>query len=566
MQTNILPLFACCAVFFAPCAAPAAPGDLDRSFGGTGKVITAIGTGNDFGESVAVKSEGKIVVAGASHNGSNYDFALARYNADGTLDTSFGNGGKVTTAIGTGRDSANTLAIQSDGKIVVAGLADNASAIPEFALVRYHPNGTLDTSFNGTGKVTTSVFGHQDVVKCVVVQSDGKILATGQTSTGAGYPFGIVRYNANGSLDTTFGGTGKVATDFGFSTISEAVTLQSDGKIVVAGRTFTAGSNDFALVRYNTNGSLDTSFGSSGKVTTSLTSDEDNAYSVVVQSDGKILVAGVAGDKNPGHADFALVRYNSNGTLDTAFNGTGKVTADIAGADDYGKAVAVQSDGRIVVAGYSNNSSRDFAVLRFNANGSLDTSFHGTGKVTTDLGSDEDSGLKAALQTDGRIVVAGYVKSGSNYQFATVRYLGGNPTPLEAWKLANLGSYAAPDLGDTDFDGLALLAEYALVLSPTASSAPPAVTRFVYAAGERLRMFFTRDPARNDVTLEVQSADSPAGPWTTVAASTLGGVTTGPGYVGGDDATPGLKTVEVRDTVDISPTTPSRYLRVKVTH
>ena len=117
-----------------------------------------------------------------------------------------------------------------------------------------------------------------------------------------------------------------------------------------------------------------------------------------------------------------------------------------------------------------------------------------------------------------------------------------------------------------DFDGLVHLAEYALNLSPTAPSLPPAVTRFAYAEGERLRMFFTRDPARNDVTLEVQAADSPAGPWTTVAASTLGGVTIGPGYVGGDDATPGLKTVEVRDTVDISPTTASRYLRVKVTH
>ena len=138
-------------------------------------------------------------------------------------------------------------------------------------------------------------------------------------------------------------------------------------------------------------------------------------------------------------------------------------------------------------------------------------------------------------------------------------------TPFQQWKYALLGT-TAPDLGDTDFDGLVHLAEYALNLSPTAPSLPPAVTRFVYAEGERLRMFFTRDPARNDVTLEVQSADSPAGPWTTVAASTLGGVTAGPGYVGGDDATPGLKTVEVRDTADISLAAASRYLRVKVTH
>ena len=139
-------------------------------------------------------------------------------------------------------------------------------------------------------------------------------------------------------------------------------------------------------------------------------------------------------------------------------------------------------------------------------------------------------------------------------------------TPIQQWKLIELGDPNAPDLGDNDFDGLVHLAEYALHLSPTAPSLPPPAERHVYAEGERLRMFFTRDPARNDVTLEVQSADSPAGPWTTVAASTLGGITTGPGYVGGDDATPGLKTVEVGDTVDISPATASRYLRVKVTH
>ena len=138
-------------------------------------------------------------------------------------------------------------------------------------------------------------------------------------------------------------------------------------------------------------------------------------------------------------------------------------------------------------------------------------------------------------------------------------------TSIQQWKLTQLGDPNAPDLGDADFDGLVHLAEYALNLSPTAPSLPPSAERHLYAEGERLRMFFTRDPARNDVTLEVQSADSPAGPWTTVAASTLGGVTTGPGYVGGDDATPGLKTVEVRDTVNLSPATASRYLRVKVT-
>ena len=288
-----------------------------------------------------------------------------------------------------------------------------------------------------------------------------------------------------------------------------------------------------------------------------------------MQSDGKFIVGGAA---NVNNVDFALARYDSNGDLDLSFNGIGTVTTDFGGSpDDRASGIAVQTGGKIVVVGASNIFPyTHMAMARYTIAGSLDMSFGGTGKVLPSFGFDYEDCKSVALQSDGRIVVVGYARNNGNVNpvFAVARYLsdGGSFTPFQQWKFTQLGDLNAPDLGDTDFDGLVHLAEYALNLSPTAPSLPPPAERHLYAEGERLRMFFTRDPARNDVTIEVQAADSPAGPWTSVAASTLGGLTAGPGYVGGDDATPGLKTAEVRDTVNISPAAASRYLRVKVTH
>jgi hypothetical protein len=216
--------------------------------------------------------------------------------------------------------------------------------------------------------------------------------------------------------------------------------------------------------------------------------------------------------------------------------------------------MALQNDGGIIVAGSSYNSSTGygFVVMRYLASGSTDPIF---GTATTPFGSGNDRAFGVAIQADGKIIVSGeanIVSGEANKGVAVVRYRGGS-------------SLTASDLGDTDFDGLVHLAEYALNLSPTTPNPPPPAEHHAYADGERLRMFFTRDPARNDVTIEVQAADSAAGPWASVATSTLGSVTTGPGYIGGDDAAPGLKTVEVRDIVNLTDAA-QRFLRVRVTH
>jgi uncharacterized delta-60 repeat protein len=373
--------------------------------------------------SVAIQSDGKIVAAGSSNNGSNYDFALARYNTDGTLDTNFGTGGKVITAIGSSTDVAYSVAIQSDGKIVAAGFSNNGSN-NDFALVRYNTNGTLDTTFDSDGKVTTAIGSGNDVAYSVAIQSDGKIVAAG-FGTVSNQDFALVRYNTDGSLDTSFDSDGKVTNSIGSSIdYARSVAIQSDGKIVAAGYSRSGGNNDdFALVRYNTNGTLDTTFDSDGKVTTAIGSGADIAYSVAIQTDGKIVAAGYS--NNGSNVDFTLVRYNTDGTLDTTFDSDGKVTTAIGSGTDQARSVAIQSDGKIVAAGFTGEmGGEDVALVRYNTDGSLDTNFGTGGKVTTAIGSGIDIAYSVAIQTDGKIVAAGFNYNGSNFDFALVRYLG----------------------------------------------------------------------------------------------------------------------------------------------
>ncbi|MBA3647417.1 MAG: T9SS type A sorting domain-containing protein [Chitinophagales bacterium] len=399
-------------------------GTLDTTFKKTGKVITDFG-GNDFGRSVAIQPDGKIVVAGYTLTGNN--FAVARYNKNGRLDKTFGGSGKVTTDFGL-EDLAYSVAIQVDGKIVVAGKTNvntSSTGVYDFAVARYNINGTLDYSFSGDGKVTTDFNnGGSDEAHSVAIQSDGKIVVIGFTNK-FGSDYALARYNANGTPDNTFGGSGKIITNFGVDTYSEAyaVIIQPDGKIVVAGDT-NAGNDfsDFGLARYNVSGTLDNTFSGDGKVIADI-GGYDFGKSVAIQPDGKIVVAGytIQGDE-----DWALARFNVDGTLDNLFNGSGKVTTEFGGVDDA-YAVAIQANGKIVVAGYSKpGTDYDFTLARYNTNGTLDNTFSGDGKVATDFsGGSGDDAFAIAIQPDGKIVAAGDTRaiSGSN-DFAVARYNG----------------------------------------------------------------------------------------------------------------------------------------------
>jgi uncharacterized delta-60 repeat protein len=388
-------------------------GELDGSFGVGGKVTTQFAGSASEAFAIATQADGKLVLAGYSLGNSDMDFALVRYNGDGSPDTSFGVGGKVITNIGSADNAAFALAIQpADGKMIAAGNSFNGTN-DDFALARYNSDGTLDATFGANGIVTTNFNNTFDYIDAVALQADGKIVAAGYTFNNSYFQFALARYNSNGALDDTFGTGGKVTTRFtSFDDLARAVTLQSDGKIIVAGEA----DNDFAVARYNSDGSLDTTFDGDGKVRTSLIMF-DLAYDVGIDGDGKIVVVGEAGSSS--NADFALVRYNPDGSLDTTFDGDGKVATPVGGSNEIAASLALQTDGKITVGGFSfNGTNDDFALARYNSNGSLDSSFGVGGKVTTNFSGASDDYISALTIQSGRILAVG----STNVNFAAAAY------------------------------------------------------------------------------------------------------------------------------------------------
>ena len=393
------------------------------AFGAGGKVRTDFSGSSDWVSALAVH-EGKIIAGGS---GGNKDFAVARYDTNGSLDTSFSADGKQTVSFGTGWDYGQDVVVQTDGKIILAGGGYASDWNTDFGLVRFNTNGSLDPSFSGDGKVLTEFFGYSDRILSVTMQGDN-MLAAGYAMHCYGEDLAVARYDAAGSLDTSFDGDGKVTTDFGgYYDAADAVAVQSDGKVVVAGHAGDdPGGDAIALARYNTNGSLDSAFGGDGKVTSDGGSGHHLGYGVAARS-GKILVAGWA--NNAGSNDFALARFLDNGSLDAGFAANGIATTDFSAGDDMAAAMAVQTDGKIVLAGRTlQGSSNDFAVVRFCPDGSLDNGvncgspgFGAGGKVTTDFGGN-DYGEAVLIQPDGDIVVVGYTRSCPNSDFAVARY------------------------------------------------------------------------------------------------------------------------------------------------
>ena len=388
-----------------------------------GHTALAAESSSAFGNSVAAQRDGKIVVAGYAEVGGVDQFALVRYNSDGSLDTSLNSSGKVTTAVGTGTCKGEGVALQEDGKIVVVGYSFNAAGQSCFTVLRYGTDGSLDTSFADSGKVITTVAKDSNA-DSVAMQSDGKIVVAGNSFIdGGNNDFAVGRYNANGKLDSSFNQTGKATADFGAHDLPRSVAVHGDGRIVVAGYTTKSyeSKKQCALACFKANGSLDTSFNGTGKVITNFGGDGDaEGQGVAAQSDGKTVVVGYA--TVGGVQRFAVERYKTDGALDTSFGGTGRVLTAVGISGSNATGVALQKDGKILVAGYAvNNSGRiyDFACLRYNADGSLDQSFGDHGKVTTDVGDGKATSL--AVQ-DNKIIVAGSAYDGDNNEFAVVRY------------------------------------------------------------------------------------------------------------------------------------------------
>lgn len=427
MKNHYYFLFSIICILFS-ISVNAQPGNLDSDFDSDGKLTVDFDSQNDRAYGVAVQPDGKVIVAGYARIAGDDDFAMARFNTDGTYDASFGSGGKVTTSFSSGNEVAFTMLLQPDGKIILAGNMFNGTY--DFAMARYTANGALDNTFSGDGILYTDFTNSADACKAAALQPDGKIILAGESYGQTSYDFALARYNADGTLDNTFGSGGKVTTLFttSASTASaNALAVQPDGKIVAAGRYKLNGgpTSSFALARYNADGTLDNTFSVDGKVTTDLGSDNiAEINSIVLQPNGYIVAGGYSFIS--GNFFFGLARYKTDGTLDTGFDGDGKLTSDAFSYTGQARGLVMQADGKIIAAGYGEeNPNHGFGIVRFNQDGSTDNSFGTGGSVFTDFNSNNDEANSVAIQPDLKIVLAGFQYNGLNFDFAVARYLSG---------------------------------------------------------------------------------------------------------------------------------------------
>jgi uncharacterized delta-60 repeat protein len=404
--------------------------DLDTGFGNSGIVIQDGGSYLESANAVAIQADGKIVVVGHWLGQDEFETILLRFNEDGSIDTGFGTGGLVIT------DSTDAfgyiafgIAIQPDGKILAAGQAIDPAGT-RFMLLRFNTDGTLDDGFGTGGAALANAGGNMSSGFGVALQPDGKILVSGFSNDGLNDNLAIVRFNPDGSLDPSFDGDGIVLTNFGNNdSRGYTVHLTPDGKILVAGRMSNGSTTNITVVRYETDGSLDSSFNGNGMVTSQVATVSDVFLPIgaALQPDGKLLVTTNSFINNLNEG-FILLRYTADGSLDSQFGDNGKTLTTI-GSFDVGRAVAVQPDGYIVVAGYSssnfNPQTANMVLLRYNTNGDLDTQFgaEGLGLIITDINSQADIATTMALQPDGKIVLAGHTAKGGLSDISVLRFL-----------------------------------------------------------------------------------------------------------------------------------------------
>jgi uncharacterized delta-60 repeat protein len=394
--------------------APAAAGQLDPAFDTDGIVITSL-PNSTFAEAsgIVIQPDGKAVVSITANGLTEFDMVLARFNTDGSLDTTFSGDGIVPSPFGSDFDLVRAIALQPDGKIVAAGTVGISNS--KFAVVRFNPDGSLDTTFDQDGIVTTSVFQTAGAM-AVAIQPDGKIVAGGNArNTSNADFFAVVRYEANGSVDTSFGSAGIVAVDFGLIDFFNDIIIQTDGKILGVGTGDVSSSTPLlAMIRLTAAGALDTSFSGDGKVAFPMP-DISEMNSIDLQPDGRILVGGYI------DSHFSLLRFHVSGALDTTFDGDGIATPGFANPSRASD-IKVLADGKIVAGGDAFGGGRDFAIARFNPNGSLDQDFGTGGMATTVITAADDSINRIAVQADGKVVVAGFSEQAGGQKATLARY------------------------------------------------------------------------------------------------------------------------------------------------
>jgi uncharacterized delta-60 repeat protein len=397
-------------------------GALDSSFDGDGKqIIVFAGIANSTG--VAVDSTDRIVLAGIVQNVSSYDFAVARLTIAGALDSGFDGDGKQTINVATAsRALGYSVAVDSQGRTVVAGIAWNGANY-DMVVTRYTSSGALDTTFGGAGIVMFTFGGSYQNVGSVAIDSLDRIVVAGVTRDGSNDDFAVARLTPAGALDSSFDGDGKQTIGFLTNDRAYAVAIDSLNRIVLAGQAIGASSVVFAVARLTAAGALDSSFDGDGKQTISFGFGSSLGEAVAIDSLGRILVAGDWYNASNGNDDFAVARLTTAGALDSSFSGDGKQTVVFGTSNEIAYGVAVDSFDRVVLAGYvANTSNYDFAVARLTTAGTLDSSFDGDGKQTIDFGASSDTGYGVAVDSLDRVVVAG--RSGAGFTVARLTAAG----------------------------------------------------------------------------------------------------------------------------------------------
>ena len=420
----------------------AASGQLDPSFSEDGKALVNFGA-QDFADGVALAPGGKLVLAGGSYQPlpTGDEAAVARLNPDGALDPTFDGDGRLLTTMGKAHAIASAVDVLPDGRITLVG-TDSGGSSRDWVFYRLNEDGSPDPGFTPT----TINFGADERPEDVVRQPDGKLVAAGFTGTAPDYKWAVARIDQNGGPDSTFDGDGMQTLDFGPGhNWAQAVALQPDGKIVLAGEG-PGLTRDIWVVRLTQGGQPDSSFGGGGFKQVDFGAQEFDR-GVAVQPDGRILVAGTT--VSGGNADFAIARFDSTGALDTTFSDDGKQTFDFGSPADTAAGVVVQPDGRIVVVGHGGPGG-DNVFVRMNSDGSLDQSFGNGGVTVADLGGDEFP-RRMALQPDGKIISVG--STSNNLDFSAVRLLGDAAPPPPA-PAAKCGGKSATKVGTAKRDVL----------------------------------------------------------------------------------------------------------------
>jgi uncharacterized delta-60 repeat protein len=403
------------------CTTPLVPLGLDVSFGNGGLVSTPVG-GLGQGEAVVIQPTGGIVTAGwrTVSTGGATDFALTRHDQAGNLDHTFGTDGIATTDLGGAGDQAYDAAVLGDNGIVAVGRTDvRGVQKTDFAIVRYLPDGTPNQNFGSGGIVTTPFFGKGAQANRVAVQPDGKIVVAGAAiaANGVDADFAVARYNADGSLDDNFGAHGIATVDLGTENDdATGLALQSDGKIVLAGNA----SEDVGLVRLLSNGSLDPTFGNLGKSVTKIGLGAD-VNGVALDSSGGIVIAGSTVGAISQNHDFLLAGFRGDGTLNLGFGHFGFVTTDFGEGDDFAQNLLVDDQGEIVVVGRASSGTiLDLALASYKPDGSL-ADFGRGGIFTADFHARGDFGQDLVIDSQNRIIAAGYTANGGDTEFALTR-------------------------------------------------------------------------------------------------------------------------------------------------